>query len=112
MTKNLSTLLTTNQTVSWGGNRSETGLNFPAMLLVNNGPFIYSGLTYFGNAGPEDYCDATVSATEDPDTPGHGAHGPNHPQGPGHDGQGPDPDPRGHDRKPFARDPGGRGPRW
>jgi hypothetical protein len=42
VSQNLSTLLTTDQSVTFPNNTGEPGLNIPAMQLLANGPFIYS----------------------------------------------------------------------
>ena len=80
MSEGLSTLLTTSKKVTFTDPNSKTnpqhteiGLNIPPMMLINNGPFLYSPVTYFVN-NPQDYCDATASSTQNPatDTPGQG----------------------------------------
>ena len=115
MSGTLSQLLTTSGEVDKLGDdsHSEMGLNIPPMVLINNGPFLYSPLAYFDN-NPQDYCDARVGATGNPgaDTPGQKPGGPTHgPHGPTDRPRVPDHNPRGAKGEPFPRDPGGRGPR-
>jgi hypothetical protein len=51
MSSNLSTLLTTSQTVTISSG-PETGLNIPAMMLIKNGPWTYSPISLFNPSSP------------------------------------------------------------